>query len=525
MRRRSDFAPGSRAAANAAAASAGAGAIVAVRPSAAPIGADSRPREARDVALRGTTEKRLRGARGDLEFSPMALAIVDEPPSPKRKIVVGLLAALLLTALAWSFFGRLASYATSSGKVQAIGRTKVLEAQQTGQVIEIRARDGDHVKAGDVMLRLDPADAVAARTIIVGQRAELRGQNARRRAEIAAAHADPIPQAPSVTWDDDVPQAIRDRETGVLRADLARLAGTLSTLASRREAAVVDRDKFSAVITAQKALVAVTAENSAMADQLLQSGWNSRAKSLDLIETLRSQQVAQTSFEGKLADAQATIATLDSEAVKTRESFVSDATDALVGAEQQVADLDQRLIKADQTVSRMTLLAPLGGVVHASAVTTIGQFVRPSQQLMQIVPENAPIEILAYVENTDVGLVHIGQDATIKVDSFNYATYGTIDGTVEQVGSDALPMVGKSTLQAATLDGGYRETSAAQRTGALKFPVTIRPKSMTIMIDGKPLALTPGMSVSVEIETENRRLIDYLVTPILELLSTAAHER
>ena len=489
--------------------------------------AENAPRAGTEVAARVATEtgRRRRGNRGDVEFLPAALLDVDEPPSPLRGVVVLALAALLLTVVAWSYFGRVASYATASGKVQAVGRTKVVEAQQIGRVVEILARDGDRVKAGAALIRLDPTDAAAARTIIVDQRADLLAQNARRRAELGAVHADPIPSDPAISWDDDVPQRVRDRETGVLRADLAALTATLSTLAGRRAAAVLERDKFSAVITAQKALVAVTAENASMADELQQTGWNSRAKSLDLVEDLRGQQVALTAYEGKLADAQAAVATLDSEAVKTREAFASAASDALAAAERQIADLDQRLIKADQTLSQMTVASPVAGIVHASAVTTVGQFVRPTQQLMQVVPETAAIEIVAYLQNTDVGLVRQGQDVTIKVDSFNYATYGTVDGTVVQVGNDALATTGKSTLQSATLDGGYGESTAAQRTGTLKFPVVVRAERPTISIDGKLVALTPGMSVSVEIETENRRLIDYMASPVAELLSTAAHER
>ena len=144
---------------------------------------------------------------------------------------------------------------------------------------------------------------------------------------------------------------------------------------------------------------------------------------------------------------------------------------------------------------------------------------------MQIVPADAKVEIVTFIDNADVGLVRKGQDATVKVDSFNYATYGTVAGTVEDVSGDSLPVAGKSRLQTATLDGSYGESTMAQRTATLKFQVTVRAADPTIWVDGRRVPLTPGMSVSVEIETENRRLIDYVATPVLELLSTAAHER
>lgn len=476
-------------------------------------------------AARRRAPARLAGERGDAEFLPSTLLLVDEPPSPVRRLTVLLLSALLATVLAWSWFGRIASYATAPGKVQAVGRTKVLEALASGQVVAILKRDGDRVAAGDVVLELDPADAVAARDIVVQQRADLTGQNDRRRAEVAAARADPVPQDPPVAWGEGVPQRVREREGEVMRADLARLAGTLATLASRRTAAAADVKKYADMITAQTALVAVTSESSTMADGLQKSGWNSRAKALDLIESLREQQVSLTSFQGKLADAKAAVATLDSQAAKARESFVSDDTDALTAAERRLAEVDQQLVKVERTVSQATVRAPVGGVIHASAVTTLGQFVRPAQQLMQIVPERGDIEVVAFLDNADIGLVRTGQDAAVKVDSFNYATYGMVDATVEAVGGDALPMTGKATLQSATLDGSSGQTTAAQRTGNLKFQVTVHPKDPTISVDGHAVPLTPGMSVTVEIETENRRLIDYVATPILELFSTAAHER
>ncbi len=518
MTRRRALVPGSRAAANAAAARRSPGAnAIALLPSPLPAG-----RAGRTAA---EPPPRPDGGWGDADFHPAALSLFDEPPSPARRGVVVLLAGLVVAVCAISYFGRLASYASAPGKVQAVGRTKVLEAQQSGQVAEIRVRDGDRVAAGDVMVSLDPTDALAARSIVADARADLRGQNNRRRAEIAAARLDPVPLDPAVTWDGDVPQRVRDRETAVLRADLALLAGKLATLASQRAAAVTEGTTTSATLTAQKALVAVSAETSAMADRLTQSGWNSRAKALDLIETLRSQQVSQTNVEGKVADAAAKVATLDSQIARTRQGFASDATDALTAADRQIADLDQKLVKAENTLADMTLRAPVAGVVHASAVTTVGQFVRPSQQLMQIVPEHAAVEVVAYVKNSDVGLIRVGQDATIKVDSFTFGTYGVVDGTVERVGSDALTTDGKGTASAGTLDGDYGRSTAAQRTSVLQYPVTIRSEKPAIMVDGKPVALTPGMSVLVEIETENRRLVDYVASPLEEVVSTALHER
>ena len=92
----------------------------------------------------------------------------------------------------------------------------------------------------------------------------------------------------------------------------------------------------------------------------------------------------------------------------------------------------------------MTLKAPIAGTIEALAVTTVGQIVKPGQQLMQVVPDKAPLEIEAYVLNSDIGFVRAGESATIKVDTFPYPRYGTIAGKVFKVSKDAIS--GKAAL-------------------------------------------------------------------------------
>ena len=465
------------------------------------------------------------GGRGDAEFSWHALEIVEAPNSPIHWQVVVALLALFASAFAWAYFGKMAVYATASGKIQAAGRTKVLEPLDKGQVTKILVHDGDKVAANDVLVELDPTTAKAQRTIIFDKLTDLRAESLRETTANKAARATPIDTAIKVPWGADVPAAVRMREEGVLRTQLAQLSSSIVTLQSQRTAKEAERDKDTKTIAAQKELVAVTQENLTMIQSLLDKGFNSRAKYLDMKAQIDQQQVALTGFEGDLADAQQAIVLIDTEIAKTRETFVTTNTQAVVDAEQTIVDLAQQLVRADQTLTNMTLRSPVGGTIHASAVTTIGQVVKEGQQLMQIVPADSPLEIQAYVDNTDIGFIKVGQFATIKLTSFTYGTYGSIDGTVTSVARDALAADGKNTVQSASLDGEYRSTTAAQKTGSLQFPVTIRAARSSIRVEGKDIPLVPGMTVSVELETEQRPGLDYIVSPLLELFSTAAHEK
>jgi hemolysin D len=462
----------------------------------------------------------------DSEFLPAALEVMETPASPRRLEVIGAIFGLLACISALSYFGYISDYTLAPGKIQATGRTKVIEPRELGQVTAIRVSDGDRVKEGAILVELDPTNAVASRAIIADQLFSLRAELARLRIELTAARAQTVDTTVAITWDDDIPPKMREREEGVLRANLSQLAATLADLAAQRGAAEVSRDKFSANIVAQNALLTVTSEHVSMNEALEREGWNSRAKVLEILEKLRKQQIAQSALQGGLANAEAAIPVIDAQIAKAREDFVTNATQSLSTSDRLLDDLKQQLIKADQTLANMTLRSPLAGVIHATAVTTIGQVVKPGQQLMQVVPEGVPLEVIGYVTNTDIGFVKVGQKVEIKLDTFQYATYGTIPGTVTSVGSDALPAdTTKNVLQAAALDGNVAQTTTAQKTGNIVFPVTVEASRSTMNIDGKIVALSPGMAVMIDIKTEDRRAIDYVVSPLIDLFSTAAHEQ
>jgi hemolysin D len=459
------------------------------------------------------------------EFLPSALAIIETPPSPVRHEVKWVFFALFAAVAALAWFGHVEDFTTAAGKIQATGRTKVVEPNVVGKIIAIHARDGDKVKEGDVVIELDPTDAVADRTIVVDKLVNLRAQMARQRVELITGRGDPVDVNTKMSWNADIPAKARVREEGVLRANLSKLASALADLTAQRKAAETLRDKFTSNIIAQNALLAVTSEHVTMNESLANEGWNSRLKVLEITGKLRAQQIALSALQAGLANAQAAIPVIDSQIAKTRETFVTDVTQSVAAGDRQVDELMQQLAKADQTLANMTLKSPTAGIVQNGAVTTVGQVVKPGQQLLQVVPEGAPLEIVAYVDNTNIGFVKVGAKVEVELETFPYTTYGTVPGTITEIGKDALPSAAaKNTLQSAALDGEVSQSTAAQKTGNIVFPITVKLSRSKMSIDGRIVNLTSGMATSVDILTENRRAIDYLVSPIIELFTTAGHE-
>ena len=167
----------------------------------------------------------------------------------------------------------------------------------------------------------------------------------------------------------------------------------------------------------------------------------------------------------------------------------------------------------------LQLKAPIDGTIQQLAVATVGQVVAIGQSLLTVVPLDAPIEVEAMIANKDTGFVEAGQPAIIKVEAFPITRYGTIAASVAKVSRDAVDERDATNLSDAANAAKVQQGPSGQpsRTQNLVFPATVRPALKTINIDGKDVALTPGIAVTVEIKTGQRRAIDYLLSPLREV--------
>ncbi len=177
---------------------------------------------------------------------------------------------------------------------------------------------------------------------------------------------------------------------------------------------------------------------------------------------------------------------------------------SLAEAETRAHSLSKELAKAQTRSSQQHLAAPIDGVVQQLAVHTVGGVVTPAQQLMVIAPQEGHLEIEAWVENKDIGFVNENQEVEIKVESFPFTRYGTFAGRVLSLSGDAVPLEKQGFFYGARV-------SMAQSTMRVE--------------NGKEVPLTPGMNVSVEIKTGQRRVIEYFLSPLIQALSDTARER
>jgi hemolysin D len=390
----------------------------------------------------------------------------------------------------------------------------------------ILVADGEHVTAGETLIKMVAGDAKAEEAEALDAYDSYVAEIARRRAAIAAARSRKLAPPPTIDWDENTPAELRAREEWVLAGDLGQLADTVADYDAQIKQKEVERDRVADTMTAQGKLIAVLQERVNMRSTLASSGSGTKASLIDADENLRYHETELAVQKGQRDAAEANIDVLIRERDRAYGNFIAENGQKLAEAQKQADDWREKLAKAFSKSARMNLTSPIDGVVYGLSVTTIGQVVAGGDQLMRIVPEGQALDIHAYLANQDIGFVNTGQKAVVKIESFPFTRYGFLEATVVQVSSDAIPEPEALMNQADASKAPTERTFAgAQPTQNLVFPVTLHPERDYMKIDGKRTPLTPGMAVTVEITTGSRRILEYVFSPLVETTSEAMKER
>jgi len=463
--------------------------------------------------------------RSDQEFLPSALEILERPPSPVALSLLVSICLFVLAALAWGYLGFTDIVAIAQGKIQPSGRVKTVQPVEGGKINRIQATNGQKVMEGDVLLTLQDNEAQADVDTVSAQLVNARAEALRREAAVASANNPGTP--PTILWPDLIPLTVRTRELAVLAADLANLSAQLASIDAQQSQKIAEQNRLSQTIAAQESLVTILGDRVNMRQALQQSAAGTRASLIDALETQAYQKTFLATERGQLIEAERGIDALDAERQRTRHTFIAENAGKGSDAQKLADEAEPRLKKAKIRVANLAIRSPVTGTVQASSVINVGQVLNAGQEIMRIVPDDAVLEVETYLQNKDIGFVHEGQTASVKVEAFPFTRYGTIEATVTRVASDAIPLPEALAAEGNTQpqQQDFKASAGAQRVQNLYFPVTLKLSQASIMSEGKLVPLAPGMAITAEIKTGQRRILDYLLSPLKEVGSTAVRER
>jgi hemolysin D len=457
------------------------------------------------------------------QFLPAALEILETPASPVGRAIGGLIILFFAIAIAWATFGHVDIIATAQGKIVPTGRTKTIQPLETGIVTAIHVQDGDKVSAGQVLIELD-------RTVTQAERKHVASDLMASQLDVArlVALRDNF-ELSTIPSDIAVPAGASQADVARTRSSMRSQAGEqLAKLASiNRQIEQKKAESESVVATIAKidASMPLVEETASIRKKAMEIQYGNHIAYLDAQTRLVEQQNERLVQQRKLVEITAARQALEEQIEQTKAGYEHQVLNDLADAEKKVAEFSQDLIKAQQKTDEQVLRSPIDGTVQQLAMHTVGGVVTPAQQLMIIVPAESHLEVEAMISNRDIGFVSVGQQADIKIDTFNFTRYGLLQGKVISVSQDAIVQDKPNQKTADKKSSGALSDTSEPDGQELLYSTRVSLDQTRMQIEDKMVNLAPGMAATIEIKTGKRRLIEYLMSPLLRYRQESLRER
>ncbi|MEO8080326.1 MAG: HlyD family type I secretion periplasmic adaptor subunit [Caldimonas sp.] len=438
-------------------------------------------------------------------FLPAALSLQETPAHPAPRRVALVLCVLFVIAIVWSILGEVDIVAIAPGRIVVSERTKTLQPLEAGIVKRVLVQDGDFVVAGQVLVELDSTNASADSASVKEQLGAAWSEELRTAALLSALGSSRPPSLAlprGAAWSEgDLPD--REDVSAQLLSEWRDITAKLSKLGSEHDRREAEIATVRELVAKLDATLPIAQQREADFKSLTAQGFMSSHAVQDRTRDRIEQERDLAMQKARLLEAKAALM----EAQSARLAYLAETQRLLserhAGAQLKRQQLVQEHSKAEQRSRLTQLTAPVAGKVQQVAVHTEGGVVTPAQVLMIIVPRDSKMTAEVALDNKDIGFVNVGDTAQIKLETFPYTKYGTVESTISSVTGDAVN---------------------DEKKGAV-FPATLTLARSSIDVDGKTINLSPGMNVTAEVKTGRRRVIEYLLSPVERSFRESLGER
>lgn len=443
-------------------------------------------------------------ARNDaLAFARDIERVELSPASPMPRLVLYLLLVLLAALLVWTHFGRLDVVAVAQGKLVPQNALKIVQPAEAGIVREILVKEGEAVREGQVLARMDTRIADADMGTL---RAELQRKDLQLRRIDAELAGGALKRRPG-----DPPELVAQVEAQLQARRQAHLdaLGAEQALRARAEHDLGSAFEIEAKL---EQTTPIYREQERVWGQLAREGFAGRLMALERSRTRIEAEQDLKAQSRNIEGLKATIAQSEKRIAQIQSNFRQQLHSERAEAEGIYQKLQQDWAKQQHRHALLELKAPHAGIVKDLATHTPGTVVAPGTILLTLVPQGEPLLAEVWVTNADAGFVHSEQKARMKFASYPFQRYGLVDGKVRLVSADAQD-------KAPTPEGGTRQLQD------LAYRALIELDADALEFDGQTLKLAPGMFVTAEVHIGNRSVLEYLLSPIRKVAFEAARER
>jgi HlyD family type I secretion membrane fusion protein len=428
---------------------------------------------------------------------PRCAGLADTRSRAGPRILILLLSGLVAAAVVWAGWATVEQIVRATGQVEPAARVQVVNHPRGGRVAELLVAEGDAVRRGEVLARLDPELDDSALDELEGRLAAAQVEVARLEAELAGARVDP-PRGLVAARPDLVAEA-----TALAASRRHALERRLAQLASTERQRAMELEEQRAQIRRLETTLALLKEEADAVNALAAKGLAPRLERVALQRRVADAEGELAVAERAAAAAHAAIDEAEASRARVLADRESELREQLTAARAAFADLQQKVARQRKLVGELDLRAPVHGIVKDVAITNPGQSFAAHAPLMRVVPTGGPLLVEAQVPQREVGRIHVGQNAVVKVMALDYLRFGELAGEIVRIAADA---------------------NTDERTGETTYTAVVATDRATLERAGVTYPLVPGMLVDVELHVGERSILSYLTDRILMLSDQAFRE-
>jgi len=449
------------------------------------------------------------------EFMPAAIEVLETPPSPAGRLTLWLLVSFVIAAIAWMIIGKVDEVASAPGSVVPQGYVKAIQSERDGVIDKILVTDGQSVKKGDILVELDGAvDEAEVKKL----REDLDYYNMAidsmeallldipfNPTQAKYKHLRPEDMKEQQNWFTNKQATLQAREN-VARAEIAAATAKVTV----EEA---NRDKYAALMVdvseQERRIKELNKSNSIEEFQVFQY----REKRVNNQQDLIAEHAAILAVKASVVEGKERL-------IDARAEFFDEINQKIIEDWEARDKIELDLIRAERADKANIVRAPVDGRVATMAVHNEGVVVKAGEPLLTVVPVGQKLQVEAWISNRDIGFIHVGQQADIKIATFDFQKYGVINGKVLRISPDA-GEVGVSRQENAGSTG--EATNIPEKKYSYRATIELDQDSM--MIAGQKIMFTPGMVVTAEVKTGQRRIIQYFLDTFRKYANDSLRER
>lgn len=436
----------------------------------------------------------LGGDRRFAEFLPDAEGVVERIHSPLAGVLILTIAIVFGGMLGWSALAEVEQVVQAVGQVEPAGRVKVINHPDGGRIAQIHISEGQTVGAGEPLITFDSE-------LVLTELAELRGRWEMRSAEASRLLAEISGEAPA--FDPEVVDARPDlvaEQSALLEERRQAQASRIETLTQTVERRASEVKSLAAEQGQLRNSHALLKQQYEAVLALAEKGLYPRMRLVAIERQLSDLSGEILKARERLHAAEAALAEAESRREGLERERRSTVLSELAATKAERDRLAEALKRQRALLRNLMVRAPVDGIVQDLLVTSAGQSVGSNQPLMKIVPTGGGLVVEARVANQDIGYVHLGAPARVKVRAYDFLRYGALEGTIERIAADA---------------------SADPHTGALTYEVTIRTDRAEVTTGREHLQVVPGMAVDVDLLVGERTILSFLTDRIFRVSEAA----